>query len=75
MDEKPAEPARVGWGPNEFTSLGRGGACLPDDKVKELSIYRQLLTGTPGATLRPSREARTRAAPRTDPKTRGGALA
>jgi hypothetical protein len=41
--EKPAEPARVGWGPNEFTSLGRGGACHPDDKVKELSIYRQLL--------------------------------
>ena len=34
---------RVGWGPNEFTSLGRGGACRPDDKGKELSISGQLL--------------------------------
>ena len=52
-ERKPAEPAhpvgyrearRVGWGPNEFTSVGRGGACLPDDKVKELSNFRQLLS-------------------------------
>ncbi len=55
-ERKPAEPAhpfgyrearRVGWGPNEFTSVGRGGACLPDDKVKELSNFRQLLSGGP----------------------------
>ena len=38
------EARRVGWGPNEFTSVGRGGACLPDDKVKELSNFRQLLS-------------------------------
>ncbi len=52
-ERKPAEPAhpvgyrearRVGWGPNEFTSVGRGGACLPDDKVKELSNFRRLLS-------------------------------
>ena len=43
-ERRPAEPARVGWGPNEFTSVGRGGACLPDDKVKELSNFRQLLS-------------------------------
>ena len=57
-ERKPAEPAhpvgyrearRVGWGPNEFTSVGRGGACLPDDKVKELSNFRQLLSQGPGA--------------------------
>ncbi len=60
-ERKPAEPAhtrrpvgchaarRVGWGPNEFTSVGRGGACLPDDKVKELSNFRQLLSQGLGA--------------------------
>jgi hypothetical protein len=27
---------RVGWAPCEFTSLGRGGACLPAKKLENI---------------------------------------